>query len=149
MKEGKRIFAIITVFAVAFVTLVAFQQQKQQPETMPLVPMMRLLLADMQMVDEGIYTEDYEMIAGNAENIADHPTMTEEDKKLVKTTLGEEMKQFVAFDMTVHHHADSMRMAAEQEKMEELLRHYEIVQQGCVACHANFREPITKARKEN
>lgn len=149
MKYRKRIFAIITIFTIVFVILAAFQQQKQQPETMPLVPMMRLLLADMQMVDEGIYTEDYAMIAGNAENIADHPTMTEEDKKLVKTTLGEEMKQFVAFDMTVHHHADSMRMAAEQEKMEEILRHYKIVQQGCVDCHVNYRDPITKARKEN
>ncbi|MDZ7716804.1 MAG: hypothetical protein U5J95_11385 [Balneolaceae bacterium] len=130
--------------AIGFMGLSGFQQQ---PETMPLVPMMRLLLSDMQKVDAGIYTEDFEMIAENAGNIADHPTMTEEDKKLVKATLGEKIKQFVVFDMTVHHHADSMRIAAEKENMKEVLRHYNIVQQGCVDCHANFREPITQARK--
>jgi cytochrome c556 len=53
----------------------------------------------------------------------------------------------VAFDMTVHHHSDSMRMAALQEKMQEVLRHYRVVQQGCVDCHANYRTKISKARK--
>lgn len=145
MTNVKKVLAIIIVVAIAFMGLSAFQQQ--QPETMPLVPMMQLLLSDMQKVDEGIYTEDYEVIAENAGNIAEHPTMTEEDKKLVKTTLGEQMKQFVAFDVTVHHHADSMRIAAEKENMIEVLRHYNIVQQGCVDCHANFRSQIIEVKE--
>lgn len=148
MTKRKKVLAVIIVLAAGVMAMAAFQQQ-QQPETMPLIPMMRLLLTDMQKVDEGIYTEDYEMIADNAGNIADHPGMTEEDKKIIQTTLGEQMKQFVAFDMTVHHHADSIRLAAQQKNMQEVLRHYNIVQQGCIECHANFREAITKARKEN
>jgi len=121
--------------------------QRQQPETQPLIPMMRMLLADMQTVDQGIFTENYEMIAKGASGISDHPKMTQQDKQIIKKTLGKEMEKFVAFDMTVHHHADSIRMAALQENMQQVLRHYRIVQQGCVDCHSNYRTRISKARK--
>ena len=121
-------------------------ERTPQPRTMPLVPMMRLLLSDIYRVDEGIYLEDYTMIEDGAGAIADHPAMTEEDKKRIKETLGKMMPRFVSFDMTVHHHADSMRLAAVQQNMSEVLRHYSIVQRGCVDCHTRFRDPITEAR---
>lgn len=125
------------------------QEKPAQPETLPLVPMMQQLLSDVQQVDRGIYTENFAMIEKGAGNISDHPTMTPEDKKLVKQTLGKEMKQFVKFDMIVHHHADSMRMAAVEENMQQVLKHYRITQQGCVDCHSNYRDKISTARVEN
>lgn len=141
------IIAVIVIFSgIGFWGFTAYQQQ--QPKTMPLIPMMQKLLADMQLVDQGIYTESYALIAKGAKGIADHPGMTQKDKQIIKKTLGPEMKKFVAFDKTVHHHADSMRMAALREKMQEVLRHYRIVQQGCVDCHSNYREPISKARAQ-
>jgi cytochrome c556 len=124
------------------------QEKPHQPEILPLVPMMQQLLDDMQQVDQGIYTENFSLIEKEAENISDHPTMTPEDKKLVKQTLGKEMQQFVEFDMVVHHHADSMRMAAVEQNMQKVLEHYRITQQGCVDCHSNYREPISTARVE-
>ncbi len=123
-------------------------QQKVQPETMPLVPMMRLLLNDMYTIDEGIYAENYQMIEEGGEAVSNHPVMTEEDKKLVKSALGEDMKKFVKFDMIVHHHADSIAIAARNEKMNEVLRHYRIVQQGCVDCHTRYRTKIIEAREK-
>lgn len=122
--------------------------QKQQPESMPLVPMMRLLLSDMYTLDEGIYTENYQMIEEGGAAIADHPVMTEEDKKLIKSLLGDKMKQFVNYDMVVHHHADSIRMAAARQHMDEIIRHYIIVQKGCVDCHTAFRSQVTEARQQ-
>lgn len=122
------------------------QGQPSQPETMSLVPMMQQLLNDIQQVDRGIYTQDFSMIEEGAGKISDHPTMTSEDKRLVKKTLGEEMKQFVKFDMVVHHHADSMRVAAIEGNMQKVLKHYRITQQGCVDCHSNYRESISKAK---
>lgn len=141
---------IITVIIVLFAGLGFWgftEFQQEQPETQPLIPMMQQLMTDMQLADQGIYTEQYSLVAKGAGGIAGHPKMTPADKKLVKETLGKEIKQFVAFDMTVHHHADSMRMAALQENMQEVLRHYRIVQQGCVDCHSNYRDQISKARK--
>lgn len=123
-------------------------QKSHQPETLPLVPMMQQLMDDIQQVDRGIYTENFAMIEEGAGNISDHPTMTSEDKKLVKETLDKEMKQFLEFDMVVHHHADSMRMAAIEENMQKVLKHYRITQQGCVDCHSNYRKPISTARLE-
>lgn len=141
-------FATLLVGFVSVITgwVLHPREESPQPETMPLVPMMQQLLTDMHQVDIGIYTEDFELIEEGAGNISDHPAMTEKDKKLVKTTLGTEMEQFVEYDMIVHHHADSMRLAALQENMQEVLHHYRIVQQGCVNCHSNYRESISSAR---
>lgn len=125
------------------------QKANSQPETMPLVPMMQQLLTDMQQADRGLYTENYDMIKEAGGNISNHPTMTPEDKQLVKSTLGDEMKQFVEYDMIVHHHADSMRIAAIQENMQKVLQHYAIVQRGCVDCHTAFRTPISSARQDS
>lgn len=146
MKRSKLTIGAIIMIAVV---IMAFQSVRKQvqPRTMPLVPMMRLLLNDMYAIDEGIYTEDFAMIEEGGRSIADHPVMTEEDKKLVKKTLGEEMKQFVRYDMTVHHHADSIAVAAQQKEMSRVLHHYQIVQQGCVDCHTAFRRKITESRK--
>jgi len=143
MKQGIVITTIVLLTGVAFWGF----SQPQQPETQPLIPMMQQLLADMQLVGQGIYMHQYEVIAEGADGIANHPKMTQKDKQIIKKKLGKEMKRFVAFDMTVHHHSDSMRMAALQEKMQEVLGHYRVVQQGCVDCHANYRTKISKARK--
>jgi cytochrome c556 len=123
------------------------QQRSTQPETMPLVPMMQQLLTDIQQVDRGIYTENFQLIGEASGRISDHPKMIQEDKKIIKKTLGKEMKKFVSFDMRVHHHADSMRMAALQKEMQEVLRHYRIVQKGCVDCHSNYRKEISEVKK--
>ncbi|MGK7370789.1 MAG: hypothetical protein ACNS64_11295 [Candidatus Halalkalibacterium sp. M3_1C_030] len=146
MKNSK--ITIIAIVTVAFL-MMAFQsvRQQSQPETMPLVPMMRLLLNDMYNIDEGIYTEDFAMIEKGGKAIADHPVMTEEDKILVKKTLGEKMQQFVKYDMIVHHHADSIALAAQRKEMDSVLNHYQIVQQGCVDCHTDFRKDIIEARE--
>jgi cytochrome c556 len=150
MKHLLLVFIILGGFSLTIMGWSWLPQEKPaQPETLPLVPMMQQLLSDVQQVDRGIYTENFAMIEKGAGNISDHPTMTPEDKKLVKQTLGKEMKQFVKFDMIVHHHADSMRMAAVEENMQQVLKHYRITQQGCVDCHSNYRDKISTARVEN
>lgn len=138
-----------TILTVSFLVMSAWVfYPREQPDTLPLVPMMQQLLNDIQQVDRGIYMEDYSIIEEGAGRISDHPGMTPEDKELVKSTLGAEIQDFVEFDMIVHHHADSMRMAAVNEEMQKILYHYRIVQSGCVDCHSNFRDQITSARLE-
>lgn len=140
---------ITTLCSLLIVTLGVMSLQsvgEKQPRTMPLVPMMRLLLTDMYKIDEGMYTEDYRKIEEGARSIAGHPVMTDEDKQLVKKTLGDRMGRFVDFDMKVHHHADSIAAAAGNRDMGEVLRHYRILQQGCIDCHSAFRSEIINAR---
>lgn len=146
MKSRIQFVAILTVLLLVLSAWSFYP--REQSETLPLVPMMQQLLTDIQQVDRGIYMEDYSIIEEGAGRISDHPVMTPEDKELVKLTLGTKIQDFVDFDMIVHHHADSMRMAAVNEEMQEVLYHYRIVQSGCVDCHSNFRDPITSARLE-
>ena len=122
-------------------------ESAHQPKTMPLVPMMQLLLEDMQQMDAGIYTADFKLIEHSSARIVNHPVMTEDDKRLVQNTLGKDMKEFVSKDRLVHHHSDSIRLAALAGDMVEVLRHYRIVQEGCVSCHSSFRSQIVKARE--
>ncbi|MDX1618652.1 MAG: hypothetical protein R3224_07685, partial [Balneolaceae bacterium] len=113
-----------------------------QPETMELIPMMQLLMADIYRIDEGIYTENFELIREGGLSIAHHPVMTEEDKAMIQKALGNEFKRFVRYDMIVHRRADSLAAAASQQNMEAVLRNYRIVQEGCVDCHSDFRSTI-------
>ncbi|WP_138430967.1 hypothetical protein [Fodinibius saliphilus] len=146
-RESIAVLLVIIVSSVSMIGWSYFQDDSHQPETMKLVPMMQRLLHDMQIVDQGIYTENYDLIAKGGEGIADHPVMTPEDKAMVKKVLGKEIKQFISFDKTVHHHADSMRQAAVEQQMDEVLNHYRIVQQGCVDCHSNYRKRISEVNQ--
>lgn len=121
--------------------------QQSKPDPMSLIVIMDMMLSNMQKVDAGIYNENYGLIEESAGRIADHPPIRKKDLQLIKETLGNQMKTFAKFDNKVHHHADSMRMAAHQKDMDEILRHYSIVQSGCVSCHAHFRSRILKAQK--
>jgi len=120
--------------------------QPTQPKTLKLIPMMRLLLSDANKMNKGIYTENYSLIHEGAKGIAHHPGMTQSDKTLIQQSLDKDFKQFVKFDMTVHHHADSIAAAAQAQNMDEVLRHYQIVQKGCVDCHSHFRQRIIQAK---
>lgn len=144
MRNRLYVIAILMLTLLLFTTGSFFTQD--QAKKLPLVPMMQQLLADMQQVDQGIYTENYSIIEHGSGQISDHPTMTPKDKELVKSTLGSEMQKFVEYDMMVHHHADSMRIAAKNKNMQKVLYHYRIVQAGCVDCHTDFRDKISSAR---
>lgn len=122
--------------------------RQYQPKTLPLIPMMQQLLSDMNQVNTGIFTENYEMIARGSHAIADHPAMTPSDKQLIKQTLGNDFPQFVKIDMQVHHHADSIAAAARNHDMREVLRHQNIVKRGCVSCHSEFRQRIIDAKQQ-
>ena len=144
--KSKFLLLLFVIFPLIIFLKGQLSEPAVQNRTMKLVPMMKMLLTEIQTVDRGIYYENYSTIKESGKAISDHPVMTEEDKKLVKSTLGEEIKQFIKFDKVVHHHADSMAMAAGQQNMDEVLRHYRIVQQGCVDCHTNYREKIMAAK---
>ena len=108
---------------------------------------MQLLMSDMQTIDVGIWYENYETIRSGAENIVNHPKIPAEERKNIAAILGQsKMKAFAAYDQLVHDHADSLAQEEEAEEMERILKHYNIIQQGCVNCHTNFRKPIIEGR---
>ena len=141
----KSILMTVTMVAFLFMFLHAMDDQ---PKTQPLVPMMQGLLENVHTIDNGLFTENFEWIEKGSRAIANHPVMTESDKERVKNTLADRFSMFVEFDQIVHHHADSVAQAASLKQMEQVLKHYRIVRQGCINCHIHFRKPISDARKQ-
>ena len=144
MKNRFSLFLLL----IAFFTIALTQkhQSQQQADTQPIKTIMQRLMMDMQTIEVGIWNENYETIWSGADNIVNHPKIPMSQRKEIKRILGPEMKAFVGFDKQVHNHADSLAQDAKAKNMAEILKHYNIIQQGCVSCHANFRTKIIEGR---
>lgn len=140
-------FLLLLILAAFF--SIALTQKKTNPQpkdSKPIKAIMQLLVMDMQTIEFGIWNENFETIQTGAENIVDHPKIPDSQRKEIAGILGPEMKAFAAFDKQVHSHADSLAEDAAAKNMKEVLRHYSIIQQGCVSCHANLRTKIIEGR---
>ncbi len=143
----------ITVLLLLFVSVSIFTgltfDESTQDKSLDLPTIMRLIYADIQIINEGIYTENFQLIEQGAAAINEHPPLSDETRSLVKKTLGERMQAFGQYDKLVHDTADSLKEAATEHNMERVLENYQIIQQGCVSCHASFRNEITLARSSS
>lgn len=117
-----------------------------QPETLELQTIMRLLLSDIDRINEGIYTSDFSLIELGASGINEHPALSEESLQLVRETIGSKMEAFGKFDHVVHTRADTLRIAAQEQDMSRVLENYRIIQQGCINCHTAFQQEIRDER---
>jgi len=140
----------ITVLLLLFVSVSIFTgltfDESTQDKSLDLPTIMRLIYADIQIINEGIYTENFQLIEQGAAAINEHPPLSDETRSLVKKTLGERMQAFGQYDKLVHDTADSLKEAVTEHNMERVLEKYQIIQQGCVSCHTSFRNEITQAR---
>jgi cytochrome c556 len=143
-SSGRSLLIAILMITVLGLFGLAMMPSKvtRSSDTEPLIMVMRGLMQDMQQVDRGIWYEQFGVIDSAASKIANHPKALVKERKAIAKTLGDQMSQFVEYDMVVHHHADSIAMAAQQKDMQEVVRHYQIVQTGCVNCHSDFRSTL-------
>lgn len=141
-----RIIVLLLLFISGSIFTGLSFDEPTQDESLDLPTIMRLIYADMQIINEGIYTENFKLIEQGAAAINEHPPLSDETRSLVKKTLGERMQAFGQYDKLVHDTADSLKEAATEHNMERVLDKYQIIQQGCVSCHTSFRNEITRAR---
>lgn len=143
----------ITIFIILFMSVTMFfgitMHEPKENNSLDLQTIMRLITADIQIINEGIYTENYKLIEQGAAAINEHPPLSDETKILVKNTLGDRMQAFSQYDKLVHDTADSLKNAAINHDMESVLEKYQIIQQGCVSCHTSFRSEIIEARQSS
>lgn len=147
MKNRITVLTLLLISG-SILTGLTFDEPKQD-ESLDLQTIMRLIYADMQIINEGIYTENFKLIEQGAAAINEHPPLSDETRALVKKTLGERMPAFGQYDKLVHDTADSLKVAAAERNMESVLDKYQIIQQGCVSCHASFRNEIIRGRSVN
>lgn len=160
MKYNINTFLTGSFFLLVFAGLAIahFQNQKQDNKTkqntvseninqpLELSTIMRMLTFDMQTISEGIFTQNFDLIEQGAANINNHPPLSPKSRKLVQSTLGERMTQFVAYDKVVHDRADSLQQAAMMQDMNRIMQQFNVIQQGCVSCHTAFQEEIRYER---
>ncbi|MFH5833381.1 hypothetical protein [Halalkalibaculum sp. DA384] len=144
----KHQFLLLCVLVIFFsVAMVEIGSDPVQDDTQPITTIMQRLMMDMQTIEVGIWNENYETIWSGAHNILNHPKIPADQRTEIAGILGKQkMKAFAALDMQVHNQADSLAKDALAQNMNEILKHYSIIQQGCVSCHSNFRTEIIEGR---
>lgn len=113
--------------------------------TRPLRSLMTELGQDMNKVSEGIWREDFQMIAAGAERVAHHPRVPAQERMLIQEILTDRFPQFVALDQTVHRTALELTAAAQARNLTAVLDQADRLARACVACHTAFRDPVRQA----
>jgi len=128
----------LTLLIVIFAPSSVFAQ-----ETNRLKLVMNGLLKDTQLLNEGIFLEDYKKIELAAGNIADHPTPGKETMQKVMENLGTEMPTFKGYDMKVHNTAVIIAKAAKENDMKSIVSNYHQLIDGCLSCHNNYKKRVS------
>lgn len=113
---------------------------------LPLRLIMQGLSTDMAAVLQGLWVGDREAVARAALRVAEHPRVTPEQMGVIQSLLGNEFSVFVGHDGRVHDAALALSAAAGAgAPLEDLLRGFVQVQEGCIGCHASFQERVSSA----
>lgn len=111
-----------------------------------LLPIMQRLGADMVALTHALMTDDYETVTQRAEAVANHAPISAEELERIHGLLGEDMARFEALDESVHEASVRLHEAARAREPASIAERLGEVQQGCVACHVQFRERLRTNR---
>lgn len=125
-------------------SLLAGESTEAQTSQVTFKTVMQGLLANMQLVTQGIVMENFNQIATASAKIADHPKPDMAIRKKVMMSLASEMGTFKSFDNVVHGAASKMTIAAKEKNMEEVVSQYQTLIAGCQSCHAIYKARVTK-----
>jgi len=121
----------------------AISTELVEPSKNRLQLVMSDLLTDTQSLTEGIFKEDFKLIASSAEKIANHPNPGPEILQQVKKSLATEMPKFKMHDVKVHNAAASIVELAAKNDMSAILAQYHEMVDGCQSCHSQFKKRIS------
>ena len=140
MVFSSRISATIAGLSLALSPLAATGEDASS-----LKGIMQGLRDDLIKITDGLLVDDFALIAEGALGIAEHPKIPAEQVKLVAAELGAEMPAFKQLDTLVHDLSMEVKAAAEAADRDTAYRHYLEMTDGCLACHALYRERVATA----
>jgi hypothetical protein len=109
---------------------------------------MQGLREDVFKIADGLFTDNMDLIAQGASGIAHHPSIPGEQVKRVAAELGPEMPAFKQFDMQVHDLSLSLISVARSQDRETATAYFQQLINGCLACHASYKERVANILKE-
>lgn len=101
--------------------------------------MMQGLGEEMARISEGIWREEFVTIAGAAQAIAEHPLPPLLQRLALLAQLGTAAPRFMAADDEMKEAALVLKVAADGQRIDEVVSRYQQLQQRCVACHSWYR----------
>jgi len=110
---------------------------------------MQDLQNDTALIVEGLLVDDFQTVASAAARVANHPRIPPSQVALVAAELGSEMPTFKQYDTLVHDLALSIGSAAEEGDSTSIADKYQKMLDGCLACHASYRERVTAVLDSN
>jgi hypothetical protein len=118
-------------------------------EPITLREIMQGLRDSLVTVTDGLLTDDFELVARGALEIAKHPQIPAEQVQRVAQELGPEMPAFKQFDTRVHDLSLELGSAAEAQDRSAAITAYQKIIDGCLACHATYKTRIAEILLNN
>ncbi|MBT8090500.1 MAG: hypothetical protein KJO01_09865 [Gammaproteobacteria bacterium] len=132
-----------SIAALACVVLTALALASPAPET-DLKKIMQDLRNNTVSMLDALLIDDFAAVAVAANGIAHHPSIPAAQVQLVAKELGPEMLAFKQFDQQVHDLSLSIMAAAKEQDRARAIADYQHMLNGCLACHAAYKERVSK-----
>ncbi len=139
-----RTLIIASALALTTATAVLAAPPPEHHEAADLKTIMVELGEQMARVQSALWLEDLPTVSTAARQVADHPHVSPDERARVQGALGEDFAAFVTADRAVHDAAVRLSEAAGGGDLDGTVRELGAVQAGCVACHSQFRERLSK-----
>jgi cytochrome c556 len=123
-------------------TAQTIDEQRNSKEPLVLRSIMQTLSTDMQRITEGIATENWQQVAEVALNVADHPQPPMQERLRIIQFIGTDAGRFKSYDQQVHKAAKTLSEAAQREDGTAVIEAFSHIQNNCLGCHQNFRQPV-------
>lgn len=95
-------------------------------------------------ITDGLLVDDFDRVVQGATGIAQHAPIAGPQAKRIAETLGPEMAAFKQFDEQVHALSVVIAASGKEKDREALIMDYQRMVNGCLACHAAFKERVTQ-----
>lgn len=134
--------AMLMVAALLIPASILHAQAQEPARSMVLRSVMQQLGRDIQAVTGAISSEDWALVVDLAPKIASHAEPPVGEKMRILTWLGADAGKFRGFDGQLHDAAIAMGKVASRGDGQEVIAAFGKVQQRCLACHQEFRQPF-------
>jgi len=95
-------------------------------------------------ITDGLLVDDFDRIATGAMGIVEHAPIPPSQVSQIADELGPEMAAFKLFDEKVHGLSLSMATAASEHDRNTVMRDYQRMVEGCLACHMTFKNRVSE-----
>lgn len=147
-RIGKGIMTVILMGSAALVAAAndspaqTSDAERNTREPLVLRSIMQNLSTDMQRITDGIATENWPRVAEIALNVANHSQPPMQERLRIIQFIGGDAGRFKGYDQQAHEAATTLSEAAQREDGTVVIEAFAQIQNNCLGCHQNFRQPI-------